>query len=260
MSAVKPATAYVDPSGHVIVPVLKFIEREDSLIPTSPNPIVHTLTHPSLPSGPPTSTQFATSPSHPSFDSFSLMSPTRTEFSTKPFDRESLLASLGMGSMRAEDQPQQQQCGPRRRSLSLRNQRGGLQPGGRKLVGKISSPSLREQRELLDLQAKIEASLNVGRPATAAVNTIVPGGSPPLGIEHMDGSQVKDEMMSPRAEEFMNNPFSWNLTPDKGAADAGGVKSEGAEVAAPPPPMVEDPRSPAMKGASPITRNIEDVL
>lgn len=242
VSAVKPATAYVDPSGHVVVPVLKVISADSPYAQTPPvKPAEPAETTPETIADPtpssPRSSHFAMTPLTPPeevdpADSFGIMSPTSTEFSSSPFDRLSLLASLGMGSMRADEETP-------RRSLSLRNraksqtagQNTDLQPGGeRRLRGKISSPNLREQQQLQNLQAKIEATL----PARL---------SPQTEFNDMHA------LMSPRATEFTDNPFALPLPPDNNASSSVGDTSPAA-----------DPRSPALKGANPITRNILDVL
>lgn len=249
VSAVKPATAYVDPSGHVVVPVLKVIASDSvyAQIPpikaSSEESVPETAVHSTpetvvdLTPSSPRSAHFAMIPLQPpeevdAADSFGIMSPTSTEFSSSPFDRSSLLASLGMGSMRADEETP-------RRSLSLRNrahsqaasnqQKQDLQPVlvEGQLRGKISSPSLREQRQLQTLQAKIEATL----PARQ---------SPQAEFSDMDA------LMSPRATEFTDNPFA--LSVPTATTSTGGT------------PSAVDPRSPAMKGANPITRSILDVL
>lgn len=240
MSAVKPATAYVDPSGHVVVPVLKVIAVDT---PYAQAPIVKP-TEPAeqgpqeeaLPCSP-RAAHFAMAPLQPprevdAADTFGIMSPTSTEFSSSPFDRSSLLASLGMGSMRAEEEPSRPSLSLRARANSqATGQRRDLHPGVRPLVRKISSPNLREQQQLQTLQAKIEAKF----PARQAPQT--------------EFSDV-DALMSPRATEFTDNPFALPLASDM-------TKEDSVKVTTPP---AEDPRSPALKGANPITRSILDVL
>lgn len=244
ISAAKPATAYVDPSGHVVVPVLKVFAADTahaqtpSVKPVALKELVSEAIHDPTPSSP-RSAHFAMTPLQPPeefdpADSFGLMSPTSTEFSSSPFDRSSLLASLGMGSMRAEEEPP-------RRSLSLRarantqDQKTGLRPGEPPLPlqKKISSPNLREQRQLQTLQAKIEATL----PARQALQT---------------ESSDMDALMSPRATEFTDNPFALPLPSDPAAATVADATNSALPAA--------DPRSPALKGANPITRSILDVL
>lgn len=244
VSSVKPASAYVDPRGH-LVPVLKIVEPDVSDVVRTTEVTPHP-THedqdsatPTEPLASPRSAEFAMTPLQPSkeadpADSFGLMSPSSTEFTSSPFDRPTLLASLGMGSIRPEDAP--------RRALSLRTrskpqtdgvQTPGLAPGSSsRLRGKISSPNLREQQQLQSLQAKIEAALPHRHvPASATF-----GG-------------VDEALMSPRATEFTKNPFALSLAiPDEPAAEEGPKSSD------------SDPRSPAHTGVSPITRNILDVL
>lgn len=244
MSAVKPATAYVDPSGHVVVPVLKVIAADTAYAqtpPVRPTPPKESVLDTAIDATPssPRSAHFAMAPLQPPAevdpaDSFGIMSPTSTEFSSSPFDRSSLLASLGMGSMRADEETP-------RRSLSLRarantqsaNQNKELRPAGTQLQRKISSPSLREQRQLQTLQAKIEATL------------------PTRQLPQTDFSDM-DALMSPRATEFTDNPFALPLPSDSTMANA----TDGSTPAA----TAADPRSPALKGANPITRSILDVL
>ncbi|KAF2172443.1 hypothetical protein M409DRAFT_63127 [Zasmidium cellare ATCC 36951] len=238
----KPTTAYVDPSGHV-VPVLKVIEADKvpSRKPLAEEKRPSTSAETQLSS--PRTAEFAMTPLQPSreadpADTFGLMSPTSTEFAANPFDRSALLASLGMGSMRADEETP-------RRSLSLRNrerpQPNGvdgqrLQPeGGRKLRPKLSSPTLREQQQLQSLQAKIEATLPVRNHHSAQLR---PDDDAPL--------------MSPRATEFTSNPFALSLSiPSNPPQDT---------TSGPPRTPDADPRSPAHKSQSPIVRNIFDVL
>jgi tyrosine-protein phosphatase MSG5 len=256
VSAVKPATAYVDPSGH-IVPVLKVVESEPRKRISQLTP---ELNHDEQDSATPTesiasprSAEFAMTPLHPSkevdsADAFGIMSPTSTEFSSSIFDRSALLASLGMGSMQADDAP--------RRSLSLRSrerseaantatpqqQAPALQPAPR-LRGKISSPSLREQQELQSLQARIEASLpHRTSPSRFSTQTTTAFGG------------MDDALMSPRATEFTKNPFALALSIPEEDREAA---TNGEEA---PRSSGSDPRSPAQTGVSPITRNILDVL
>ncbi|KAH9845082.1 Dual specificity phosphatase, catalytic domain [Teratosphaeria destructans] len=250
ISAVKPATAYVDPSGH-IVPVLNVVEPEFSP-DSSPFPVVPPeLHHDDQDSATPTesllasprSAEFAMTPLQPSkevepADDFGLMSPTSTGLSSSPFDRSALLASLGMGSMQA-DNPASNVALPSRSRPQVQSavhSEPAFQPA-RTLRGKISSPSLREQQELQSLQARIEASLPHRPVSTASYGT------------------MDDALMSPRATEFTKNPFALALsTPDE--------KDKAQHLAADEAPRdtSTDPRSPAYTGVSPITRNILDFL
>ncbi|KAK3112379.1 tyrosine/serine/threonine protein phosphatase [Teratosphaeriaceae sp. CCFEE 6253] len=251
------ASAYVDPLGHVI-PVLQIVGADaaptEAQAPVAPRAAVESRREdsgsatPTEPLASPRSAEFAMMPLRPSpndesADAFGIMSPTATEF-PHSFDRPALLASLGMGSMTSDDAP--------RRALSLRARPKpaaerapvGLAPvpEQRRLRGKISSPSLREQRSLRSLQADIEARLCLSN-----------GGAPSPGF-----ARGPDEaLMSPRATEFTKNPFALSVTSPESPA---GNKQEGAEEA-PLSPVVEgDPRSPALAGRSPITRSILDVL
>lgn len=239
ISAVKPATAYVDPSGHVVVPVLKVISADTAYAQTPPiksSQSEETVPQVESPPMSPRAAHFAMTPLQPSkevdpADSFGIMSPTSTEFSSSPFDRSSLLASLGMGSMRADEETSRPSLSLQRARASSQatSQKKDLHPGGRPLVRKISSPNLREQRQLQTLQAKIEASL----PARQQ--------SQQTEVNDMDA------LMSPRATEFTDNPFALPLPSD-------------ATTTAETSPPAADPRSPALKGANPITRSILDVL
>ena len=239
---VKPATAYVDPSGHV-VPVLNVVDTDPkpSVLPKAvPFRNKPPTLEPALSS--PRSAEFAMIPVKPAedadpADSFGILSPTSTEFASNPFDRSALLASLGMGSMRPEEEAP-------RRSLSLRKQKqqqATKQPDThlgptRPLRGKISSPSLREQQQLQSLQAKIEASL-----PTRTSPTTQP-------------SEEDEPLMSPRATEFTQNPFALAL-------NVPSITTTTAKDDASSRHVDEDPRSPvAQKGASPITRNIYTFL
>lgn len=251
--SVKPATAYVDPSGHV-VPVLNIVDAEskpaERLSLPKPLPFRNKppTQEPAVSS--PRSAEFAMTPIKPAedadpADSFGILSPTSTEFASNPFDRSALLASLGMGSMGPDEQAP-------RRSLSLQKQKAqpvSKQPdshldpastdGGRPLRGKISSPSLREQQQLQSLQAKIEASL------------------PTRTLPNPQSSAEEDEpLMSPRATEFTQNPFALALNIPSITTTSPQPASNDATRK-----IDEDPRSPvAQKGASPITRNIYTFL
>ena len=153
-------------------------------------------------------------------DQFGLMSPRATEFSQSPFDRDSLLGALGMGT--AIPQPSKS------RHLSPDVQK---RPSERKVLKslalrpKISAPSLKEQQELQDMQTRLEAKLTHDEP------------------------DFLQALASPRAFEFTQNPFA---NPPEEVTDA---KASSAGVT-----RDEDPRSPPHQGANPITRNIFDVL
>lgn len=257
ISAVKPGTAYVNTSGRVVpmVPVLKVVEPDAVISPvaTKPQPTVEDRQEDSSSATPteaiasPRSEEFAMTPLNPSpeadpADAFGLMSPSSTEFASSPFDRPTLLASLGMGPVRQQDdvvprrtssltsRPKPKPAAERSDSLITSNPP--------RLRNKISSPSIREQQQLQSMQAKIEASLphHHHRHATASYG---------------HGGGVDEPLMSPRATEFTQNPFALALpTP--------------SPLLTPPedPPRTPgvDPRSPAHKGVSPITRSILDVL
>ncbi|KAK3660437.1 tyrosine/serine/threonine protein phosphatase [Elasticomyces elasticus] len=242
VSTSKRASAYVDPSGHVI-PVLQIVAADS--IESTPEKITVPATDqlredsgsttPTDPLSSPRSAEFAMTPLIPSksvesADDFGILSPT-TEFSSSPFDRPALLASLGMGSMQSEDTP--------RRALSLRKPQpasttsSGLAPApAGKLRGRISSPSLREQQRLKSFQAQIEAKLSLTNGAS----------SPTIG-------GMDDALMSTRATEFTKNPFAFPA-----------IVPETQEPNFTPNEPASDPRSPAQAGVNPITRHISDVL
>ncbi|QIW95946.1 hypothetical protein AMS68_001464 [Peltaster fructicola] len=224
ISAVRRTSAYVDPAGHIIpvVEVAATTPQTSFIIHSSEND----STTPTLSS--PRSAEFAMSALQPpkeveSMDDFGLMSPTTTEFSSNPFDRSSLLASLGMTT---HSQPAMPVRTKSLRSETPKQDGGHLPAPQRKLRSRISSPSLKEQRELHSLQAQIEARLPQRQIVEAPV-------------------EFSDALMSPRATEFTSNPFALAFSPVEPTKDN-------------TPPV--DPRSPAQKGASPIIRNIEQFL
>ena len=257
ISAVKPGTAYVSPQGRIVpvVPMLNIVEPE-SAAPRQPKK--HALrievkreepeaTTPTEAMTSPRQDEFHLTPLQPSpdfdaADSFGIMSPTTSEFTTNPFDRSALLAQLGMGPVGKEDSP--------RRSISLRSKPKPQLPEHAaassssttapkhipRLRGKISSPSIREQQQLQSLQAQISASLPH---RTASSSSLEP---------------IDDALMSPRATEFTQNPFALALSVPSEQPQEQQTAQE------PPPSAGYDPRSPAHKGVSPITRNILDVL
>jgi tyrosine-protein phosphatase len=129
-------------------------------------------------------------------------------------------------------------------------------PGGKKLRGKVSSPSIREQKELQRMQADIEARLHIEQQQQQQQQP-----------QHHEQRQSKPEqrsenvtlpmfegfgeaLMSPRATEFTENPFAMTLSPPEPTVPAAEQHKTSDQ----------DPRSPAHKGVSPITRNIGDVL
>lgn len=71
----------------------------------------------------------------------------------------------------------------------------------------------------------------------------------------------EDALMSPRATEFTSNPFHDALAAQPTPSTAPGGK-DGATIGASEQeaPISQDPRSPPLKGASPIVRSILDVL
>ncbi|KAK0344844.1 tyrosine/serine/threonine protein phosphatase [Friedmanniomyces endolithicus] len=251
VSSSKRASAYVDPSGHVI-PVLRVEEADTADSKPRTIQALPAAQESQEESGPVTPTAPLTSPRNAEFamtalqpshdadsaDAFGILSPTTTELASSPFDRPALLAALGMGSMQPEDVP--------RRALSLRSRPkpqatessspSGLAPASpdRRLRGKISSPSLREQERLKTLQARIQAQLSPSR-----------GGAPSPAFGSVD-----DALMSPRATEFTKHPLAFPAAVPESLGVMDGVPSS----------PVTDPRSPAQGGGSPITWNILDVL
>lgn len=228
--------AFVDPNGRV-VPVVQISEDHPILEPKiakEPKDRPKSLNLEShirqdsgrhiTPMMSPRATEFAMAPLRPSremdsADQFGLMSPRASEFSQSPFDRESLLGSLGMGpAVLPPVRPQ------RLSPDTIKSQK--KVPKSLTLRPKISAPSLSEQREMQNMQSKLEAELTHDEP------------------------DFMDALASPRAFEFTQNPFA-------------NIPSESPEVENPNAAAVngkEDPRSPPQKNLNPITRNIFDVL
>lgn len=242
-------SAVVDPAGHV-VPVLRVSDGRASDTATAQNRAMSddvVLSAATLNS--PRSTEFNMTALQPrrevsGSDDFDIMSPTSTSFAN-PFDRNALLASLGMGSVHDAGSS-------RARAVSLRSQSHPPAPTYPpppvphslsstlsprtfpRLRGKISSPSLREQKQLQNLQVQIENQLHLQqRPRTSHSG-------------EMDGA-----LMSPRATEFTKNPFALDPAPLSLTVPEQTSDSQVANA---------DPRSPAQPGASPIVRSIMDVL
>ena len=254
LSSMRTSPTYVDPAGHII-PSLNIVEPERQdiktktiTVPTFPHNADESAT-PTEPLTSPRATEFAMTPLKPSAevdsaDAFGLMSPTSTEFASSPFDRSALLAQLGMGSMQHHDQvpirTRSNNPPPKSRNLGTPN---------KTLRGKISSPSIREQQELQRLQADIEKKLHIEQQQNQQHQhqhqpTLLQS-TPPTQTTN---ESFSDALMSPRATEFTENPFATALAPPVP------TKSEEQK------PTGLDPRSPAQKGVSPITRNIGDVL
>lgn len=257
LSSIRTSPTYVDPAGHVI-PSLNIVEPERQemktktvTVPTFPQTTDGSAT-PTETLTSPRSTEFAMTPLKPSAevdsaDAFGLMSPTSTEFTSSPFDRSALLAQLGMGSMQQYDVPVRTRSNnppPKARNLGT--------PANKTLRGKISSPSIREQQELHRLQADIEKKLHIEQQQQQKNHqhqhqhqSTLPQSTQPTQPA-FEG--LGDALMSPRATEFTDNPFAMALAPP--------VPTTSNEQR----PTGPDPRSPAHKGVSPITRNIGDVL
>jgi tyrosine-protein phosphatase len=177
----------------------------------------------------PRATEFAMAPLIPSremdsADQFGLMSPRVTEFSQSPFDRDSLLGALGMGPAVHQAARPQHLSPDVQKSKCTSEKRV---PKSLSLRSKVSLPSLDQQQELEEMQSKLEA-----------------------GLTH-DESDMMEALTSPRVLEFTQNPF---------ATHSGDLLEAEALVGAVGGKGKDDPRSPAQKGANPITRNIFDVL
>lgn len=259
ISAAKTSTAYVDPAGYV-VPVVPSVhvaqpytastiplarQRSRSQLSTTES----TSTTPTAPAKELVAEDFAMTPLRPSpaadpADTFGLMSPSSTEFATSPFDRSALLAQLGMGSAK----PQEESVP--RRSVSLRSKPQppadqSLAPATdnrTSLRGKISTPNLREQQQLRGRRTSMETSRpqpSIHRPQLVKRDSIP---------DHA--------LLSPRATEFTQNPFALALSSSVPSSEP----LDAASATAPRTPPNADPRSPAQKGVSPITRSIMDVL
>lgn len=238
-------TAYVDPSGHVI-PVVKVIEEpiannlNSSNIGKDRPRSLNLDSHTRHDSGrgvssmtSPRSSEFAMIPLQPpkeveSADEFGLMSPTTSEFSHSPWDRDALLGTLGMGSA-MQPQPPSRNLQPSQKAQLSPQENSQTLSSRPKLRPKISAPSLQEQRKLQIMQSELEAKLAAQHATTHA----------------HDASEAGAALMSPRAFEFTQNPFALGAEEPKTTASV---------------LEVDDPRSPAQKGVSPITRNIFDVL
>jgi len=239
LSALKPASAYVDPSGH-IVPVLKVVAPEPTHTDTSNRGDSASAT-PTESMASPSSAEFAMTPLLPTreadpADAFGLMSPSSTEFASSPFDRPTLLASLGMGSVREQDDVLPRRSTSLRSRIQQQSPTTSLEPSeAKRLRGKISSPSLREQPRPQNLQVRLEASL----PRSPGLSVGVSG--------------TNEALLSPRATESTHNPFALAVSEitseDETRSEDPVTRSNGA-----------DPRSPAQVGVSPITRSILDVL
>ena len=253
--AVSDVPPHIDEPAHTPTNSASATLPELALRPLRPSPeaVTGVPAHMDEPARTPTNSASATlpdlaltplqpSPEMDSADDFGIMSPTATEFQSSPFDRSALLAHLGMDPVR------QNHKSPRR-STSLKFRRNPCdddrQSGGdslrpaRRLRCKVSLPSLGEQQRLQSLQARIESSH-------------------PHRHYAMDTTPKEDveaeALMSPRATEFTQNPFAMPVLSPSPAASP------------PPPPddvapnTLEDPRSPAHNGLSPIVRNIFNVL
>ncbi|KAL9063758.1 MAG: hypothetical protein Q9157_008102 [Trypethelium eluteriae] len=209
----------------------------------------------------PRSTEFAMSPlSHQASprsqfspdDDLGLLSPRAVEFTTSPFgqaalfghsvthaDVEKQLHASHVSPVPASQQPSTAQYAldsdmPPYISSS---------PSQRPLNPKFSRPNLQQQMQLAQIQNQIEAQL--------------PHRSPKSDTSSGFNSPTDDfeTLLSPRATEFTENPFHFEISPPESPH-----QEEKKVDQAVPKYGAEDPRSPAQKGITPITRNIFDVL
>ena len=185
-------------------------------------------------------------------DDLGLMSPRAMEFTTSPFGQAALFghpvtqadAEKQLHSphphpapvTQSSSEPQQVSNGD---VDSQQTNSSPLQP----LKPKFSRPNLQQQMQLAHLQHQIEAQL--------------PHRSPKSDSSSGFNSPTDDfeTLLSPRATEFTENPFHFEVSPPEAHAE------EEKKVEPPVPKYgADDPRSPAQKGITPITRNIFDVL
>lgn len=182
-------------------------------------------------------------------DPSSIFSPVATAFPENPFDRLNTTPERKAPGLSLHEQirqmpsfhssPSPPQCKtPQSRNDSLEPTAPvTTPPRQRSIRTKFSSPSLREQIRLQQIQTQIAEQL-----------------------PHSPGSQHSfddiDALMSPRVTEFTVNPFHELLLPRTGRPQSP------IELMSPgtPKSTESDPRSPAQHGISPIIRNIFDVL
>jgi tyrosine-protein phosphatase len=182
-------------------------------------------------------------------NSSGIFSPFTSAFHQNPFDRLNTTPERPAGGLSLHEQIRQmpslhsspsppQSKTPQSRNDSLEPTAPfTTPPRQRSIRTKFSSPSMREQIRLQQLQTQIEGRL-----------------------PHSPGSQHSwddiDALMSPRATEFTVNPFHELLSPrPKSPQPQVESKCPGT-----PKSTESDPRSPAQHGISPIVRNIFDVL
>ena len=186
-------------------------------------------------------------------DDLGLMSPRAVEFTTSPFGQASLFGhSVTQADVEKQLHAPHPSPPPPVSPQSLVAQhsttsspslaRFGSSPQ-QPLKPKFSRPNLQQQMELTHMQHQIEAQL--------------PHRSPKSDTSSGCNSPVDDSetLLSPRATEFTENPFHFEISPPESPQ-----QEEKKVEPSIPKYGVEDPRSPAQKGITPITRNIFDVL
>ncbi|KAI9689692.1 MAG: hypothetical protein M1820_010092 [Bogoriella megaspora] len=197
-------------------------------------------------------------------DDLGLMSPRVTEFTTSPFGQAALF-----GQSVSQADVQRQLAGPHPSSPSTESSMASNKVHGeshsdisgsslsasspredlfvastKPLKPKFSRPNLKQQIQLAQMQEQLEAQL----PHRSPMSDSSSGLSSP--------ADDYETLLSPRATEFTENPFHFEISPPEVS------KKEEAqpEITVPKYGAVQDPRSPAQKGITPITRNIFDVL
>ncbi|KAI9656518.1 MAG: hypothetical protein M1821_004725 [Bathelium mastoideum] len=179
-------------------------------------------------------------------DDLGLLSPRAMEFTTSPFGQAAL---FGHSVTQADVEKQLHAAHPPPVPVSPQSPSSNspLQesssPPLQSLNPKFSRPNLRDQMRLAQLQNQIEAQLPHRSPKSDASSGF---GSPTDDLE---------TLLSPRATEFTDNPFHFEISPPEAS------QKEEKNLEQPVPKYgAEDPRSPAQKGITPITRSIFDVL
>ena len=182
-------------------------------------------------------------------DASGIFSPFDPSFSQNPFDRLNKTPEYSPSGLSIHEQIRRmpsfhsspsppQPSKPFPRNDSLEPAVPPTTPSRKRSVRtKFSSPSLREQIHLQQLQTQIEASLSNSPASQHSLDDI-------------------DALMSPRATEFTVNPFHTLLSPSASTPQ----RQLESKIPSTPTSTASDPRSPAQHGISPITRNILDVL
>ncbi len=257
--SISSATPYVNTKGQLLPTFESFEEQQqqppktkvmdvEAAPPALPAPVLPSVALPVI-------HQEATVPEAdgPEADPFGLMSPHATSFPKNPFDRTFLtvhsaeaqpphqpapMPSSAQRSASSERHPRSTLSAPSRRDRSEPPARARDSTKSRKaLRPKFSSPNLQQQFQMHKIQSGLES--------------LLPGRSPQLP----DVRDEQEALKSPRATEFTVNPFHLALDPPEQTSHPEVLASCASAESA-----VVDPRSPAYKGISPITRNIWDVL